>query len=63
MEVVNSHCAGLDVHKKSVVACRITPHETEVFWLHHTSVRNQAKKSWQFDHSHTVKLAGLHIML
>ena len=27
MEVVNSHCAGLDVHKKSVVACRITPDE------------------------------------
>jgi transposase len=25
MEVVNSHCAGLDVHKKSVVVCRITP--------------------------------------
>lgn len=29
MEVVNAHCAGLDVHKKSVVVCRITPHETE----------------------------------
>lgn len=27
MEVANSHCAGLDVHKKSVVACRITPDE------------------------------------
>jgi transposase len=25
MEVVRAHCAGLDVHKKSVVACRITP--------------------------------------
>ncbi len=25
MEVVRSHCAGLDVHKKSVVVCRITP--------------------------------------
>ena len=24
MEVVYSHCAGLDVHKKTVVACRIT---------------------------------------
>jgi transposase len=27
MEVVNAHCAGLDVHKKSVVACRIIPDE------------------------------------
>jgi len=26
MEVVNRHCAGLDVHKKTVVACRIVPH-------------------------------------
>lgn len=25
MEVVYQHCAGLDVHKKSVVACAITP--------------------------------------
>src|ERR687891_1766778 len=25
MEVVNTHCAGLDVHKKMVVACVITP--------------------------------------
>jgi hypothetical protein len=25
MEVVNTHCAGLDVHKKTVVACVITP--------------------------------------
>jgi transposase len=25
MEVVYSHCAGLDVHKKTVVACAITP--------------------------------------
>jgi transposase len=25
MEVLYSHCAGLDVHKKSVVACRLTP--------------------------------------
>ncbi len=25
MEVVGTHCAGLDVHKKSVVACGITP--------------------------------------
>lgn len=25
MEVVHSHCAGLDVHKKTVVACVITP--------------------------------------
>ncbi|HEX2995484.1 MAG TPA: hypothetical protein VHP14_11705, partial [Anaerolineales bacterium] len=34
-----------------------------VCWLHHTSVRNEAKKSWQFDHSHPVKLAGIHVML
>lgn len=27
MEVVYERCAGLDVHKKSVVACRITPQE------------------------------------
>jgi transposase len=25
MEVVNTHCAGLDVHKKTVLACIITP--------------------------------------
>jgi transposase len=25
MDVMGTHCAGLDVHKKSVVACRITP--------------------------------------
>lgn len=25
MQVVNSHCAGLDVHKKTVVACALTP--------------------------------------
>ena len=25
MEIKYTHCAGLDVHKKSVVACRITP--------------------------------------
>ena len=25
MDVVYPHCAGLDVHKKTVVACRITP--------------------------------------
>lgn len=28
MEVVYSHCAGLDVHKKVVVACAITPSES-----------------------------------
>ena len=25
MEQVYTHCAGLDVHKKTVVACRVTP--------------------------------------
>lgn len=25
MDVVYRHCAGLDVHKKTVVACCITP--------------------------------------
>lgn len=25
MQVVHERCAGLDVHKKTVVACRITP--------------------------------------
>jgi hypothetical protein len=28
MEVVYSRCAGLDVHKKTVVACAITPKST-----------------------------------
>ena len=27
MQVVHTHCAGLDVHKKGVVACRIIPGE------------------------------------
>jgi transposase len=27
MQVVHERCAGVDVHKKSVVACRITPNE------------------------------------
>lgn len=30
MEVLYSHCAGLDVHKKSVVACIITPAGKEI---------------------------------
>jgi len=30
MEVVYSHCCGLDVHKKTVVACVITPKEKEI---------------------------------
>jgi hypothetical protein len=25
MDVVFTHCAGLDVHKKTVVDCRVTP--------------------------------------
>ena len=25
MDVTYTHCAGLDVHKKTVVACAITP--------------------------------------
>src|SRR5215211_1357798 len=25
MDVVFTHCAGLDVHKKTVTACRVTP--------------------------------------
>jgi transposase len=28
MDVVHSHCAGLDVHKRTVVACRVTPGPT-----------------------------------
>jgi len=28
MEIVNRRCAGLDVHQKSVVACRIYPGES-----------------------------------
>jgi transposase len=27
MEVVHAHCAGLDVHKRVIVACRLTPGE------------------------------------
>lgn len=30
MEVVYSHCCGLDVHKKNVVACTITPKGKEI---------------------------------
>jgi len=29
MNVVHTHCAGLDVHKKTVVACRIVPDEQQ----------------------------------
>lgn len=29
MEVVHERCAGLDVHKKTVTACRIIPHQIE----------------------------------
>ena len=29
MEVVNPRCCGLDVHKKTVVACIITPEKKE----------------------------------
>ena len=28
MDVVFTHCAGLDVHKKSITACRIVPDPT-----------------------------------
>ena len=31
MRVVYERCAGLDVHKKSVVVCRISPHEDGVW--------------------------------
>jgi hypothetical protein len=30
MEVIYPHCRGLDVHKKNVVACVITPEEKEI---------------------------------
>ena len=30
MQVINNHCAGLDVHKKTVVACVITPQIKEI---------------------------------
>jgi hypothetical protein len=32
-------------------------------WLHHTSVRNQAKKSCRFECGQTRTLAGMHVML
>src|SRR5438552_7324146 len=28
MDIIHTHCAGLDVHKKTVVACRIFPQPT-----------------------------------
>ena len=28
MDVIFTHCAGLDVHKKTVMACRVTPNPT-----------------------------------
>ena len=28
MDVIFTHCAGLDVHKKTVMACRVTPDPT-----------------------------------
>lgn len=30
MEVVHERCCGLDVHKKSIVACVITPEGKEI---------------------------------
>lgn len=30
MEITHTHCAGLDVHKKTVVACRIVPGENDL---------------------------------
>lgn len=30
MDVIYTHCCGLDVHKKNVVACAITPGEKEI---------------------------------
>ena len=28
MDVIFTHCAGLDVHKKTVMTCRVTPDST-----------------------------------
>jgi transposase len=39
MEVVHTHCCGMDVHKKSVVACAITP-EGKVIRTFETMTRN-----------------------
>ena len=25
MDVLHTHCCGLDIHKRTVVACRLTP--------------------------------------
>jgi hypothetical protein len=30
VEVVYTHCCGLDIHKKRVVACLITPEQKEI---------------------------------
>ena len=35
MQVTYSHCAGIDVHKKMLVVCRIRPDE-EGGWQHET---------------------------
>ncbi|MBD0387488.1 MAG: hypothetical protein ICV54_13435 [Nostoc sp. C3-bin3] len=39
MQVVYIHCAGLDVHKKTVVACVITPKESGQNYLIHSAHR------------------------
>ena len=39
MEVLHTHCCGVDVHKKSVVACTITP-KGKVIRTFETMTRN-----------------------
>lgn len=59
MDIVYTHCAGLDVHKKTVVACVLTPSHKEIRtlatmtadllalsdWLHALGVRQVAMES------------------
>jgi len=45
MEVVYTHCAGLDVHKKTVVACLITP-DPRGGWHHETRSLSTMTSEW-----------------
>ena len=46
MKIVLERCCGLDVHKKSVVACVITPEAREVKTYHTTTAGLRQLVSW-----------------
>lgn len=46
MKVVYSHCCGLDVHKKTVVACLLTPERREVRTFRTTTAGIRELASW-----------------